>query len=153
MNYIITGLGLLFLTWGMAGCKKNRDSLTEEEAIRVIERFDAGWNNKNFKLVDSVLAPEYVYYTQSGGLFSRDSLVQTAGSDSYLLSRSFRSAFQVKISGNVAVVSTRWEGVGVYRGVPFNEDQRCSITVVKKKGKVQIMSEHCTPIKPLQLLH
>lgn len=141
------------LVLSAVSCRNRKDLLTEQEAVRVIERFDEGWNNKNFKLVDSVLAPEYIYFTQSGGVFSRDSLVQTAGSSSYQLSRSFRSAFVVHLNGNVAIVSTRWEGVGTYRGVPFNEDQRCSITVIKNKGKVQILTEHCTPIKPLELFH
>lgn len=135
------------------GCISKKDRITEEEAVQVIKRFDEGWNNKNWKKVDSVLAPEYIYFTQSGGLFSREGLVQTAGSPTYSLSRSYRSAFEVKLSGNVAIVSTRWQGTGIYRGVPFDEDQRCSITILKKNGKVQILSEHCTPIKPLQLLH
>ena len=29
----------------------------------------------------------------------------------------------------------------------FNDKQRCSVTIVKHKGKVRILAEHCTPIK------
>lgn len=136
-----------------ASCKRKNTPLTEEEAINVIHRFDEGWETKNLNLVDSVLAPSYIYFTQSGGLFSRDSVVQTAGSSSYTLSRVRRSSFLVQLYGNVAIVSSRWEGVGSYRGRPFNEDQRCSITVIKKNGKVEILSEHCTPIQPLPIFH
>lgn len=149
-------LYLLVLFVVMAGClgrKKKNLPLTEEEAIAVILKFDEGWENKNLRTVDSVLAPEYIYFTQSGGLFSRDSLVQTAGSATYTLSKMERSSFVVKLTGNVAIVSTRWRGTGIYRGRPFDEDQRCSITVVKNKGKVEILSEHCTPIKTLPILH
>lgn len=134
-------------------CQRKNRPLTEEEAINVIRRFDEGWEQKNLEIVDSVLSPDYIYFTQSGGLFSRDSVVQTAGSPSYTLSRMERTAFTVKLSGEVATVSTRWRGVGVYRGRPFDEDQRCSITIVKKKNKVMILSEHCTPIRPLELFH
>lgn len=137
----------------LISCKRKDKPLTEQEAVAVIQRFDEGWATKNLELVDSVLSPDYIYFTQSGGLFSRDSVVATAGSPSYSLSRVKRTSFQVKLSGDVATVSTRWEGVGVYRGRPFDEDQRCSITIVKKKGKVMILSEHCTPIKPLELFH
>ena len=146
---------ILIVVLAFFSCLRGKRSgpLTEEEAIQVIRSFDEGWEHKNLKRVDSVLAPNYVYFTQSGGLFSRDSLVQTAGSPVYTLSRVHRSAFEVKLQGNVGVVSTRWEGTGIYRGIPFNEDQRCSITVVKIKGKTMILSEHCTPIRPLFLLH
>lgn len=138
----------------ITGCltrKKKNLPLTEAEAIAVIQQFDSGWSAKNVKQVEAVLAPSYVYFTQSGGVFIRDSLVQTAGSPSYSLTKMERTAYEVYLMGNVAVVSTHWKGVGMYRGRPFDEDQRCSITVVKNKGKVEILSEHCTPIKTLLL--
>lgn len=135
------------------GKKSKYTPLTEEEAIAVIKKFDEGWEKKNLELVDSTLAPTYIYFTQSGGLFSRDSVVQTAGSPSYSLSTVSRDSYSVQLSGDVAIVSTRWKGVGVYRGRPFDEDQRCSITVIKKEGKVMILSEHCTPITPMELFH
>jgi hypothetical protein len=55
--------------------------------------------------------------------------------------------FEIKIDGNTAVVNTIWYGKGQYYGRSFNDRQRCSITLVKRKGKVVIMSEHCTPVK------
>lgn len=142
-NYI--GIILLLIA-GIIGCKK-QTKLTEEEVIYVIKQFDDGWRNKNFKKVDSVLSPVYIYFTQSGGSFSRDSLVQTAGSNTYLLQSMDRCEFVVALYENTAVVSTRWLGKGTYRGIPFDEDQRCSVTIIKKDDKVQILSEHCTPIR------
>lgn len=155
MNNRSTIASLLLFAVLLVSCgkKSKHTPLTEEEAIAVIKRFDEGWEKKNLELVDSTLAPTYIYFTQSGGLFSRDSVVQTAGSPSYTLSSMERDAYSVQLSGDVAIVSTRWKGVGVYRGRPFDEDQRCSITIIKKDGKVMILSEHCTPITPMQLFH
>jgi hypothetical protein len=130
-----------------ASCQSNKNILTREEVIDVIKRFDAGWNSKNLQAVDSVLAPGYIYFTQSGGTFSRDSVVATAGSPAYTLEKVSRHDYDVQLQGNTAIVSTRWHGRGMYKGVAFDEDQRCSITIVKTGGKVQILSEHCTPIK------
>ncbi|MBK7883678.1 MAG: nuclear transport factor 2 family protein [Chitinophagaceae bacterium] len=127
--------------------------LTEEEVIEVIKRFDEGWRNQHLTAVDAVLAPVYVYFTQSGGTFSRDSVVQTAGSPSYILQSMNRSEFKVKLYENTAVVSTRWQGKGTYKGVAFNEDQRCSITIVKRNNKAEILTEHCTPIKGNRIFH
>ena len=136
----------------MAGCKK-QTKLTEEEVINVIKQFDDGWRNKDLKKVDSVLSPVYTYFTQSGGRFSRDSLVHTAGSNTYLLQSMDRCELVVSLFENTAVVSTRWLGIGTYKGIPFDEDQRCSVTIIKKEDKVQILSEHCTPIKFQQVFH
>jgi len=128
-------------------CKQKQRPLTNEEVTNVIHQFDDGWENKNLQQVDSVLSPSYVYFTQSGGVFSRDSVVATAGEASYILQNVSRSEFDIMLNGNTAVVSTRWKGKGAYRGVPFDEDQRCSIVVTKNNNKVEILSEHCTPIR------
>jgi Domain of unknown function (DUF4440) len=152
MKFAVSSI-LFFMLLGFASCKKKQPALTEEEVINVIKRFDDGWRNKNLKEVDSVLAPAYIYFTQSGGTFSRDGVVQTAGSETYSLERMERSGFVVQLYQNTAVVSTRWKGKGIYRGVPFDEDQRCSITVIKTGDKVEILSEHCTPIKTAGRFH
>jgi Domain of unknown function (DUF4440) len=138
----------------LIACNLNKNTaLTKEEVIAVIEKFDDGWNKKNLAKVDATLAPSYTYFTQSGGIFSRDSVVATAGSPDYFLEKVSRTDYEVAIDGNTAIVSTRWTGKGTYRGYPFNENQRCSITVIKKEGRVQILSEHCTPIKSIRIFH
>lgn len=134
-------------------CVQTPAPLTREEVITVIRKFDDGWRQKNMKEVDAVLAPAYVYFTQSGGTFSRDSVVATAGSVNYTLEDMSRSAYDVQLFENTAVVSTRWQGKGVYHGTAFNEDQRCSITIIKHHNKIEILSEHCTPIKAVSLFH
>jgi hypothetical protein len=143
-------LSLLILSFS---CNQKPADLSTDEVIQVINKFDKGWKNKDLNMVDSVLSPVYTYFTQSGGIFSRDSVVATAGESAYSLEEMTRSEIEVTLYENTAVVSTRWKGKGSYRGVPFDEDQRCSIIVVKNGDKVQILSEHCTPIKPNRIFH
>ena len=149
---VLSGIFFLLLA-GFISCTKKQSPLTREEVIAVIKRFDEGWKNKNLKVVDSVLAPSYIYFTQSGGIFARANLVQTAGSQAYLLDTMERMHFFVELYENTAVVSTRWRGKGIYNGVPFDEDQRCSLTIIKANGKVEILTEHCTPIRPNRVIH
>jgi len=134
-------------------CKPTPSALTREEVIKTVRKFDEGWRKKNLKEVDSVLAPGYIYFTQSGGTFSRDSVVATAGEVSYSLTAMSRSDYYVELYDNTAIVSSRWQGKGSYHGKPFDEDQRCSITLIKINNKVEIISEHCTPIKPNGVFH
>ena len=146
--------GIFLLTAIVFGsCEMRQAPLTTDEVIAVIKRFDEAWRTKDLQGVDSVLSPAYIYFTQSGGTFSRANLVETAGSQDYTLEKMGRYEYHVKLFENTAVVSTRWQGKGSYKGTPFDEDQRCSITIIKHDGKVEILSEHCTPIKPNRILH
>jgi hypothetical protein len=146
-------LFFLFLIIAFYSCNQKQTPITTEDVIQVINQFDDGWKNKNLEKVDSVLSPLYVYFTQSGGVFTRDSVVATAGESTYILHSMSRSEFEITLTGNTAVASTRWRGKGIYRGSPFDEDQRCSIVVTKNNNKVEILSEHCTPIKPNRVFH
>lgn len=126
---------------------KQKDVLTTAEVEAVIHRFDEGWKSKNAALVDSVLSPKYIYFTQSGRTFDRAGVVQTAGSSVYQLQTMEREQYTIQLEGNTAVVNTVWKGKGSYHGEEFDDRQRCSITIVKHNGKVKILSEHCTPIR------
>lgn len=136
----------LFFTLSFCSCSKP-DTITPEEAVQAIRRFDEGWKNKKAGIVDSILAEKYIYFTQSGGVFDRGNLVKTAGSDEYKLVLMERTLVSVQVSGNTAVVNTTWKGKGSYYGNAFDDLQRCSVTLVKHDGKVEILAEHCTLIK------
>jgi hypothetical protein len=144
MGRIFAFISLISL---LSACREDDPVLTNDEVIAVIMTFDEGWQTKNARIVDSVLSEKYVYYTQSGNVFDRGSLVGTAGSDIYTLQTMERENLTVEIEGNTAVVNTVWKGKGIYHGEAFNDRQRCSITIVKHDGKVRILAEHCTPIK------
>lgn len=128
-------------------CKKNKDLLTAKEVQAVIKQFDKGWKNKDTALVNASLAKSYIYFTQSGGTFDRQNVLHTAGSAEYKLEECSREEISYRLEGNTAIVNSIWIGKGWYRGVPFADTQRCSITIIKTNGKVQILSEHCTIIK------
>lgn len=123
------------------------ETITREEVIETIGKFDKGWKGKDSVIVNEVLAPSYIYFTRSGGTFNRGNVVYTAGSPDYLLDTVQRKLFDIQLEGNTAIANTVWIARGSYFEKPFFDTQRCSITVIKEKGKLQILSEHCTPIK------
>lgn len=138
---------LLLLFYFFSSCKSKDEVLTEKEVFDVINKFDLGWRTKNASIVDSVLSDQYLYFTQSGHTFNRMNILATAGSDVYQLQTMEREQLTIQLEGNAAVINTIWKGKGLYHGEEFNDKQRCSITIVKHKGKVRILAEHCTPIK------
>jgi len=141
---LLASLIFIFFT----ACTSQQEApLSEDEVHTVMEKFDRGWKTKNATLVDSVLSPHYLYFTQSGRTFDRAALVATAGSQVYTLQTMERDNLTIQLEGNTAVVNTIWKGKGIYHGESFDDRQRCSVTITKWNGKVQILAEHCTPIK------
>ena len=138
--WILCGILLL-------GCRTKEDILTQQEVTAIMDQFDKGWKEKKPALVDSALSTHYLYFTQSGKTFSRTALIATAGSDIYSLQDMSREQISIQIDGNAAVVNTVWSGKGMYHGESFDDKQRCSVTIIKHRGKVKILSEHCTPIR------
>ena len=128
-------------------CKQKKDILTAKDIQAVISRFDNGWKNKDTAAVDAVLSGNYIYFTQSGGTYDRQNVMKTAASAEYKLEKYSREEISYRIEGNTAIVNTVWIGIGTYRGKPFADTQRCSMTIIKKDDKTQILSEHCTVIK------
>lgn len=137
---------VIFITLIVQSCNQ-KETLTREEVLAAIHCFDEGWKNKNPNAVDSILSSSYVYFTQSGGVFDRKNIVHTAGSADYKIDTVHRQQIDIKIEGNTAVANTVWQAKGFYFSKPFNDIQRCSITIIKNNGKVEILSEHCTPVK------
>jgi hypothetical protein len=135
------------ITSGIISCRSDNDKLTLKDIQVVIGRFDKAWKNKDTSAVDSVLAGNYIYFTQSGGTYDRQNVLNTAGSNEYKLENYSREEISYRIEGNTGIVNTVWVGKGSYRGKPFADTQRCSMTIIKLDGKTQILSEHCTLIK------
>lgn len=138
-------LSILLLTVFFISCRQ-RTTFEEKEIRGVIQRFDSAWQAKYPAALDTVLSPSYVYFTQSGGLFEREEVLKTAASDEYRLDSSERKILSWKTDGAAVTVNTIWIGTGIYRGTPFTDTQRCSITLIKKDGETRILSEHCTLI-------
>ena len=140
-------LQLLLLLLGISCLSCKKETLSREEVFAIIERFDQAWRTKDAATVDKVLSPSYIYFTQSGGVVTRATVVQTASSPVYRLDSMQRKQFDIKIEGNTAIVNTVWSARGVYADRAFDDTQRCSVTVIKRNGLVQILSEHCALIK------
>jgi hypothetical protein len=130
-----------------SSCIRSGGVITAEEAADAVRRFDQAWQAKNSNGLDSILAEQYFYFTQSGGVVDRNNLLATAASPDYVLENAAREQVSVILRGNTAVVNTTWRGKGIYFGRSFDDYQRCSVTLLKENGKVRILSEHCTLIQ------
>jgi hypothetical protein len=125
-------------------------------------RYDSAWSRQDTSAVNRILAPQYQYFTSRGAVSSRAESMAMLSDPGYRLERASRSEITVTLSGPVAVVSSRWQGRGTYRGEHFKDDQRCGQTWVlvdppRETQEVaelwdsrewQLLSEHCVQIVP-----
>ena len=118
------------------------------DVVSVLREYDDAWHKKDVATVDRLLAPEYVYFSSTGSLTSRQQTLELLKSPGYKLTFADRTEIKAFRSGATVVVSSRWKGKGTYNDEEINDDQRCSLVFAKHKNAWQLLSEHCTQIVP-----
>lgn len=116
--------------------------------LRAVAGYDAAWAAKDTAAVGRWLAPGYRYFTSTGGVWSRGQVLALLAAPDYRLERVARSALEAQLRGTTAVVGSRWQGSGTYPGGRFDDDQRCSLVLVKDGTTWRLVAEHCTQIRP-----
>jgi hypothetical protein len=122
------------------------ESATMAQVAALVARYDSAWGRHDTSVVGRLLAPRYQYFTSRGGVSSRAETLEFLRDSTYVLRRTQRSELSVSPSGPVAIVSSRWQGEGSYRGEAFLDDQRCGQTWTRAGGTWQLLSEHCVQI-------
>jgi len=118
----------------------------EEDVLHFVEEYDRSWNHKDASAVARLLATNYVYFSSTGQVQSREHVLEMVVSPKYILTSAERSEVKVYRMSDTAVVSSRWKGQGSYEGKEFRDDQRCSIVLVRDGQTWRVLSEHCTQI-------
>lgn len=121
------------------------DSAAVAEAVRA---YDAAWAARDTAAVGRWLAPEYRYFTSTGGVWSRAQLIELLASPSYEVESARRSELEPRLVGATAIVASRWQGHGTYSGGTFDDDQRCSLVLARRGQGWRLVAEHCTQIRP-----
>lgn len=104
------------------------------------------WDIKDTVVVAQSLAPDYVYFSSTGGVRSGEWILNLLADSSYVMETTRRGELDVQLHGDVAVVSSRWQGTGSYQGEPIEDDQRCSMVIQADAGTLELLSQHCTQI-------
>lgn len=124
------------------------ESRMTAQVLALVAKYDSAWGRRDTTAVARLLAPRYQYFTSRGELSSRAETMEFLSAPDYVLQQAKRSEVSVSLSGPVAVVGSRWQGRGTYRGEAFQDDQRCGQTWLRMAGDWQLLSEHCVQIAP-----
>ena len=146
-------LFLIFSLLCLFSCSNNHlpkedstTNLTKEEVTAFLNTYDNAWNLKQQTVVDSLYASQYKYFTSVGGVSSRARNLEILAADYYKLISASRTEVDISIEGNIAIVSSRWQGNGIWQGEPFNDNQRCGLVIQKQGKELKLLSEHCVDI-------
>lgn len=116
---------------------------TEKEIRELVGLYDSAWQAKDAPAVERLLAPEYGYFTSTGGYSDRAATLAFLADPGYALTKSRRSDLEATVDGPVARVRSRWEGEGRYRGEPVKDDQTCGQTWIRSEAGWRLFTEHC----------
>lgn len=124
-------------------------SSTEAAAVlEAVRALDAALARKDTAAAGRWLAPGYRYFSSTGQVWSRARFLEFLSSPAYRLDRVLRSELEPRVDGAGAVVSSRWVGAGAYGTESFDDDQRCSLVLVRQETGWRLLAEHCTQIRP-----
>lgn len=150
MKKLILLFGIAFFYWGCttkSEKESNENIITEKEVKDFVNGYDNMWAKRDTTAMKEAMAENYIYFTSTGNTSTRDRIISWfTPADKYTVDTAMRSEITIAINGNAAIVSSRWIGAGSFDGERFRDDQRCSLTIQKEKGKLKLISEHCTQI-------
>jgi hypothetical protein len=141
------GLAVLTVIVGVPrSAPAQSESAETTELAALVAGYDSAWNRRDTVAVSRRLAPRYQYFTSRGEVSSRSETMTFLAAPDYVLEDAKRSELAITLSGPVAVVSSRWQGRGIYRGEPFIDNQRCGQVWQQTARGWQLLSEHCVQI-------
>lgn len=117
------------------------------ELEQLNQRWTTAWLEHDAELVESMMAPEYVYIAPNGKMLTRDQILDIVRSPDYRLLWGGRSEVSITAAASdIAIVVSRWRGQGKYQGQRFRDDHRCTSTLVRRAGQWLLIHEHCSAI-------
>lgn len=135
----------IILCFGSEASAQKPDKQTES-VLQTLKKYDDAWNKKDAATVGEILAPDYVYFTSTGGLSNRTETLDFLVSPKYVLTLVERTEIKAFRSGETVIVSSRWKGKGFWAEGEINDDQRCGQVFVKDGKTWKMLSEHCVQI-------
>jgi ketosteroid isomerase-like protein len=139
-------LYFLFVVTAVMSFSASAQVKQSEGVIQTLKSYDEAWNQKDSATVDKILAADYVYFSSTGAVVSRQQTMDILKSPQYKLTSAERTEIRTFRTGDTTIVSSRWKGKGTYGDEAINDDQRCSLVFTRESGVWKLLSEHCTQI-------
>ena len=104
---------------------------------KLLTEYDQAWNRKDAKSVEKFLAPNYIYFSSTGGTISRQRTLEFLASPRYIIKSAKRTELAAYSAANTLIVSSRWIGNGTYNGRGFQRRSEMQPRFHKRKRLVE----------------
>jgi ketosteroid isomerase-like protein len=140
---------LLFAFLGICSCSKNNEN--EEQDIRnLITQYDQAILENNVDFFESILASDYKILTEGGGIQYRDDVLKEMRSEkekpTYIISSISSDSLDVKLNGDIAIVTGRWlSGTKTIENPneeAHNDVGRYTVIFERQNNQWKVISEH-----------
>jgi ketosteroid isomerase-like protein len=112
------------------------------------EKWSVAQVKGDISAIESLLADSFVYTDIEGGTHGKADMIKEIKSGSLKIHSARVDEIKVKVYGDAAVVTGRWQGKGVESGKPFDDVERWTDTWVKIKGQWRCVASQSTLVKP-----
>jgi ketosteroid isomerase-like protein len=121
---------------------------TTEEVIRAEQEWLRAHLECDVDVLGRLMAEEYSLIGQKGEVLKKEQILATFRAGERHWDRAESDQLEVRVYGEVAVVTGRWTAKGATAGLPFDYAARYVSVWVKRDGRWQMVSDQSTPIPP-----
>jgi ketosteroid isomerase-like protein len=102
---------------------------------------DGAWFRRAF-------AADYVWIGPNGEVVPKAEYIRDLDSRDLTWESVEARDTEVRVYGDTAIATGRFFGKGHFKGAPLDERQRFTSVLIKRGGRWQVISEHCSKLNP-----
>lgn len=122
------------------------ESKDVRELKEIQQRLIKAWVNKDRQTIDALLAPDWRVTDPAGNVLTKAQVMKELDSGDRKLESGAINDVDVRLYGNVAVVTGRSEATGSYQGNKASVKLRFTDVFVKRSGRWRAVASHATVI-------
>ena len=145
MKTIVCGVLGLLTIWGTAIAQQKKGG--DEAALRALEeKWDAASVKGDVAALGAILADTFVSTSTEGHVSTKAEMLAEIKSGDVKYESSKTDDIKVSVYGNVAVVTGRWSGKVIEKGLPVESVERFTETFIKQNGQWRCVASHSSPL-------
>jgi ketosteroid isomerase-like protein len=149
MNRILLAASLISLGLvhqGDAFVASNQTGEVAKELAQIEQKIVRAWLEGDRKTIESILAPDWSVIDLTGRLLTRAQVLQELGSGERKIESGSVDDLNVRMFGNIAIVTGRSVLTGTYQGNRVSVVQRFTDVFAKREGGWQVVASQGTQV-------
>lgn len=117
-----------------------------EDLRQVEDAFNAAMVSNDVQRIEDCVTDDWVLVTPEAGVMSRERILHVIGNGDLRHDTMTKDVGRVEVYGDVAVVTSRGQNTGVYKGRPISADEWVTDVYRRVDGRWRCVLTHLTPV-------